>query len=203
MRNRTERQTHSDQMAQSSKRRALRRPDFHRWTQCGKHSVRADPTFEAVFGGARLDPSQPLLAAGSVSSLEDRLRGSKAQPFGPSDLGVRSGSKAQPYAKNPELRDGAPRFLGRETLEKPDSATSIAEPRTRMECLKRPTAKSVHFGSTNLPQKFCRRPNPKTLVHLAKAKIRGSASLRRPLVWYHSRNPREDFTNESARYRQD
>ncbi len=161
------------------------------------------PTFEAAFGGAWLDPLPPPHAAGSISSLEDRLRGSKAQPFGSSDLGDRSRSKARPFTKNPGFRDGTPRFLGRETLEKPDSATSIAGPRTRMECLKRPTAKSVHFGLTNLPQKFCRRPNPKTLVHLAKAKVRGSASLRRPLVWYHSRNPREDFTNESARYRQD
>ena len=124
----------------------------------GSAASSLSPTFEAAFGGARLDPSRPPLAAGSVLSHEDRHRGSKAQPFGPSDLGDRSGSKARPFTKYPELRDGAPRFLGRETLEKPDSATSIAGPRTRMECLKRPTAKSVHFGSTNIPQKFTQSP---------------------------------------------
>ena len=108
------------------------------------------PTFDAAFGGAGLDPFRPPHAAGSVLSHEDRHRGSRAQPFGPSDLGDRSGSSARPFTKNPGLRDGAPRFLGRETLEKPDSATSINALHTQWECLKRPTAKSVHFGSTKV-----------------------------------------------------
>ena len=77
------------------------------------HSAQAAPTFEATFGEQGSTPSRPPHAAGSAWSLEDRLRGSEAQPFGPSDLGDRSGSKAQPYAKNPGFRDGTPRFLWR------------------------------------------------------------------------------------------
>ena len=129
-------------------------------TKRGTHSDREAPTFEAALGGARLDPSLPPHPAGSVLSHEDRHRGSKAQPFGPSDLGDRSGSSARPFTKNPGLRDGAPRFLGRETLEKPDSATSINALHTQWECPGRPIPQGVHFPSRKLPEKFTQAREP-------------------------------------------
>ena len=63
---------------------------------------------------------------------------------------VKSAAAALPLGPtsryDPGLRD-APRFLGRETLEKPDNGTIINRSDDRMEGFRRPPAQSVQFSS--------------------------------------------------------
>lgn len=49
---------------------------------------------------------------------------------------------------SPCNRDHAPRFLGRETLEKPETASIITAPETRCEGLSRPSAQITSFGGS-------------------------------------------------------
>ena len=159
--------------------RALRTKRTKRRT----HSGQGIPTSEAAFRRARLNPSDHLSQRGKRASLRGDRWESKAQSFRSTPLGGCSESRARSYAAGPGFggRESS-RFLGRETLEKPDNDLSIT-PHLRVgKGFGASPAKvfnPVQSGYTKLQIKFGkRRPDPESryLRHRPRVRTRRSSS---------------------------
>ena len=89
----------------------------------------SSPDVRSDVRGSKARPFSTASRCGKRLVSRGPPSGSEAQPFGPSDLGDRSGSKAQPYAKIPGSETEPPGFSGVETLEsqtvKPLSGTVL------------------------------------------------------------------------------
>ena len=127
----------------------------------------------------------PPLAAGKRASLRGDRWESKAQSFRSTPLGGCSESKARSYATGPGFGGLEPsRFLGRETLEKPDNDLSITPHLSVGKGFGASPAKvfdPVQFRKTSalLQIKFGkRRPDPESryLRHRPRVRTRRSSS---------------------------
>ena len=111
VRRRPERRTHSNRDVQRTKRRT--------------HSGQGVPTSEAAFRRARLNP-WTTSRNGKAGVPPGRPLGEQGSILPVRPLGGCSESKARSYATGPGFGGlESSRFLGRETLEKPDNDLSI------------------------------------------------------------------------------
>ena len=152
-------------------------------TKRSTHSGQGVPTSEAAFRRARLNPLDHLSQRESGRPSGATVGRGKARSFRSTPLGGCSESRARSYAAGPGFggRESS-RFLGRETLEKPDNDLSIT-PHLRVgKGFGASPAKvfnPVQENFTLLQEKFGkRRPDPESryLRHRPRVRTRRSSS---------------------------
>ena len=131
----------------------LQPPDVSR----GRRAYHSNPLDEAANEGLSLRPSARAACEGLNHSA------AAAFPRGP-PFGL---TRAEGLTS---------RFLGRETLEKPETASIITAPETRMEALWRPAAKSLPFMALLLHERVL-NTYPQHLPHEAARYLRHSPSV--------------------------